>query len=172
MAYQGEYDGLCGMYAVANALMECGVEDGRKTFEAACSALPLMWPQGIWKGTGMLRMMQMINHCKKCFDDEINIDVKYPFWARAEAPESNQEYVEGFHELFKEHDPYCAIVGTGETEEVEGHWFVIKKPENRRRTMTIVDSYAFAQSRNIHTPTLEQMELDYRALILFTELEP
>ena len=171
MAYQGEYDGLCGMYAVANALMECGVEDGREIFEAACSALAHRgWPQGIWEGTGMVQMMQMINHCRECFDDEIDIDVKYPFWGRAEAPESNHEYVERFHELFKEHDPYCAIVGTGETEEVEGHWFVIKKPNNRQKTMRIVDSYAFAKSRNIRTPTLEQKELDYRALILFTGL--
>ena len=170
MAYQGEYDGLCGMYAVANALVECGVEDGKEIFEVACSALAHRgWPQGIWEGTGMVQMMQMINHCRDCFYDEIDIDVKYPFWGGSEAPESNQEYVERFHELFEEHDPYCAIVGTCETDEASGHWFVVKKPDNTLRTMEIVDSYALDENRNIYTPTLEQMELDYRGLVLFVD---
>ena len=46
MAYQGHYDGLCGMYAIANAFMECGVKDGEEVFHTACTMLAQKrWPK-------------------------------------------------------------------------------------------------------------------------------
>ncbi len=44
--YQGEFDGLCGMYAIANAYEICGYGDiCAELFQAACDALaPRRWP--------------------------------------------------------------------------------------------------------------------------------
>ena len=161
MAYQGEYDGLCGMYAVANAFTQCGVGNGRRVFRLACRSLKreLTWPRGIWAGTDFDDMKQMIRYCKKHVESARQFKVEYPF--QDTPPDSVEAYVERFHDLFKERDPICAIVGTSD------HWFVIVKPNNKRRTMEVVDSYALDENRNIYTPTLEQMELDLESLILF-----
>jgi len=50
--YQGKLDGLCGMYALSNALEVCGVEDYEKAWDVACEAIPSdRWPQVLWEGT-------------------------------------------------------------------------------------------------------------------------
>ena len=162
LAYQGEYDGLCGMYAVANAFTQCGVGNGRRVFRLACRSLKqeLTWPRGVWAGTDFDDMKRMIRYCKKRVDIGREIKVQYPF--QDNPPNSIDSYVHQFHQLFAERDPICAIVGTCD------HWFVIVKSDNKLRTMKVVDSYAFDENRKIYTPTFEQMELDYESLILFT----
>lgn len=79
MAYQGYYDGLCGMYAIANAFMECGVKDGEEVFHTACSVLAQKrWPKTVWEGTKFGDMKRMISGC--C--EELAIEglrVRYPF---------------------------------------------------------------------------------------------
>ena len=53
-AYQGEYDGLCGMYAVANAFSICSYDEESCSdlFRVACDSLASeRWPTVLWEGT-------------------------------------------------------------------------------------------------------------------------
>ena len=90
MAYQGEYDGLCGMYAIANAFMECGIEDGEEIFKTACSALARnRWPQVLWEGTTFMDMQRMIHACRRKHGIR-SIKPEFPFWENE--PTSNRDY--------------------------------------------------------------------------------
>ena len=83
--YQGELDGLCGMYAIVNALEECGETCSEKIFESACSAIARnRWPSVLWKGTTFDDMQKMV---KKCLPEGGQIKVSYPF--RNNLPASN-----------------------------------------------------------------------------------
>jgi hypothetical protein len=66
--HQGELDGLCGPYAIANALEHCGL-DGFKpetVFQSACSALSRRrWPGVLWKGATFVDLQRMIKRCQR-----------------------------------------------------------------------------------------------------------
>lgn len=129
MAYQGEYDGLCGMYAIANALMECGVEGGEEIFRTACSALAhTRWPKVLWEGTSFGDMQKMILSCRR--EHRIsNIESKYPF--QKKYPKNNREYWNNFDEIFKREVAVCGIVCVEFPDSPILHWIVAKKDGSR-----------------------------------------
>lgn len=119
---QGSLDGLCGMYAIVNALRTAsGVEaDADKIFATACLALTRSrWPKVLWKGTGLGDMRNMIAACiaKHGYG---RLRVRYPFLRTK--PSSNKEFWEKLEDAFAEHDATCAIIGLNEPFE---HWLVI-----------------------------------------------
>lgn len=68
-SYQGELDGLCGPYAIANAFKECGYPQKKATFKLACEALSKQrWPKVLWEGTAFGDMQRMIKACIKNID--------------------------------------------------------------------------------------------------------
>ena len=51
LQHQGGLDGLCGVYAVVNAALLCGLSDQEAVFKAACRAIPRKrWPNPLWNG--------------------------------------------------------------------------------------------------------------------------
>lgn len=115
---QGSLDGLCGIYAIYNALVVgCGWEGDEVIFKTACLALGKhRWPEVLWKGTTFADMQKMT---KACIDLEgrDRVRVRYPFSRRA--PKSNAEYWQRFDEEVSE--SACAIVGVTEP---SAHWIV------------------------------------------------
>ena len=129
MAYQGEYDGLCGMYAIANAFMECGAEDGEEIFEAACSALARKrWPKVLWKGTTFGDMKRMIRACVRQKHTN-NIKTRFPFWKNE--PINDKRYWEKFDELLGNDSKTCGIVCVKFPNSPILHWIVAKKDGGR-----------------------------------------
>lgn len=163
MAYQGEYDGLCGMYAVANAFTECGVKNGHRVFRLACRALEddLKWPKGVWAGTDFDDMKKMLAYCKEHVSSAASIQFQFPF--EDDLPRNNKRYVERLQQFLSDETTVCAIVGASY------HWFVVKKPNRNGKTIQIVDSYAFGLKRNIYSKTLVQEDLDYESLVVFVQ---
>ena len=131
MAYQGEYDGLCGMYAIANALKECGVQDGEEIFKSACSALAhTRWPKVLWEGTSIGDMQKMILACRREHGIN-NIKSKYPFRQKTKEPKSNREYWKKSDEIFNRDAAICGIVCVEFPDSPILHWIVVKKDGNR-----------------------------------------
>ena len=81
-AYQGEFDGLCGMYAIANAYELCGHGDhSDQLFRVACGAVaPTRWPKVLWDGTSFQDMVRMIKACQRDISQErlASVVVRYP----------------------------------------------------------------------------------------------
>ena len=121
-AYQGEFDGLCGMYAIANAYEICGYGDISKLFKVACDALaPRRWPAVLWDGTSFGDMKKMISVCQTEIEDQYDepITVNYPF--SRNPPKSNEIYWEKFDDIFQNENAYCAIVSLTKP---SPHWIV------------------------------------------------
>ncbi len=137
---QGEYDGLCGMYAISNAYQICGyhTDDGEAEeliFQVACSALaPKRWPDVLWEGTSFGDMMRMIARCQDVLQDVSedpdipNIKVTYPF--SRNTPKTNAAYWKRLFDIFEDKSAYCAIVG----EDSDGHWIVVE-PDRQGRLL-------------------------------------
>ena len=133
--YQGQYDGLCGMYAIANAYEICGYDTPdneivERIFRIACSALAdSRWPGVVWEGTTLGDLRKMIAGCQEWLLDE-NVKVTYPF--SRNTPRTNESYWEKLFDIFKDENAYCAIVGMeGES---GGHWIVVE-PDRKGRLL-------------------------------------
>ena len=122
--YQGEYDGLCGMYAIANAYETCGYDtpdDEQEIFYIACSALAgSRWPSVMWEGTTLGDLRKMIKKCQEFLPEGIR--VTYPFLKNT--PRTNEAYWDRLFDIFEDENAYCAIVGM--EEESGGHWVVVE----------------------------------------------
>lgn len=131
-AYQGEYDGLCGMYAIANAFGVCGYgEDAcAQLFEVACSALPQRrWPSVLWEGTDFGDMKRMIRACRQ-FMESNDWDATLVCDAFSyDEPSDNKTYWRRFDEIFRNENVYCGIVGRTEP---SPHWIVVTRASDRR----------------------------------------
>jgi hypothetical protein len=122
--YQGELDGLCGMYAIVNALEECGETCSAETFEIACSAIAKnRWPSVLWEGTTFEDIQKMV---KKCLPEGCPINVSYPF--KDNVPASNNDYWSQFDLIFEDDSVLCAIVGLTKP---SLHWIVASKDGGR-----------------------------------------
>ncbi len=162
MAYQGEHDGLCGMYAVANAFKACSVEDEFRVFRLACRSLggDLTWPSGIWVGTYFEDMKKMLEYCKKHIGHADQIEFDYPF--DRYPPNTKEEYVKKLQEVFRNCNPKCAIVGT------EDHWFTIKKENPKSKRFVVIDSaHSIDEEFRVNSPYLKNLELDLTSLVVF-----
>lgn len=118
--YQGELDGLCGMYAVANAFEFCFDKDAQRSFETCCDALTAgRWPAVLWEGTYFGDIRRMIAACRKEYGLQRQMTVKVPFWKAR--PRSNNEYWTRFDALMADEVTQCALVRTHKPDE---HWLL------------------------------------------------
>jgi hypothetical protein len=144
--YQGELDGLCGMYAIVNAVELCDESiDSEEVFKLACLGLAhSKWPAVLWEGTSLRQLQFMLKNITERYP---TINVKYPFLVTQ--PSSNELFWNAFDEIFDApaSTAVCAIVRIAS----EQHWTIIS-PEGRRLAM--VDSTANEQHRTKNRKSL------------------
>ena len=129
-SYQGELDGLCGVYAIVNAYEICLsdlVNNPEKKldriFRTACRALERKaWPETLWQGTSFGEMRRMISKCEKRMKyRSFVIAPKYPFLKKP--PRNTKEYWKRFIKEFHKKGFCCAIIGV---EDPAPHWVVVE----------------------------------------------
>lgn len=169
-SYQGELDGLCGPYAIVNALSACGLDQYREQlFQEACKALsPRRWPELLWTGTTFNDLQRMI---RACLDSEYNtagIVARYPF--QRFVPATNDDYWARFDEVFAYEGVQCGIVGMRKPSD---HWIVISRDNGR---LQFTDSDPFAPSKRKNKSSLfaglrrhrpSQWLIDRKELVVF-----
>lgn len=169
-AYQGALDGLCGPYAIVNALELCGLGKDRDTlFQAACSISPsLGWPTPVWLGTSYSDLKRMVRACLSSPANRHGISARYPLTKAA--PPTNSRYWERFDEAFSDPRAICGIIGVRQPNQ---HWVVVL-PDGGR--IAFVDSCAerptYRKNRaalfaGFRRPKPSQWLLDRRELIIF-----
>ena len=125
MFYQGNLDGLCGPYAIANAFALCGFVD-EDYFRASCCGLAdSRWPATLWEGTRFGDLRNMIAHCRQQHSELQTVKVKYPFLRNA--PRANDVYWRRFDAIFDNQEILCGIVGMTNP---ALHWIVIRRSGN------------------------------------------
>lgn len=131
---QGSHDGLCGMYAIANAYAICGYdqpehedEELQEIFQIACGTLAKSrWPGVLWEGATFGDMMRMIARCQKetaWWQDIYGFSVKVSYPFHRKAPRTNEEYWERFADILQGDGVSCFIVGM---EAPWVHWVVVE----------------------------------------------
>lgn len=176
-AYQGEFDGLCGMYAIANAYEICGFGDSRQNlFMTAYNALGRnRWPGVLEDGTTFRDMQRMISRCQTWlesqYDKDERIRVTYPF--SRNTPKSDKEYWDKLREIYSGDQVYCCIVRRTKP---SAHW-IITYPHITRR-VRFVDSDPFDPEFRKNRSSLyagtrrrrnNQWRFDRRDLIVFSD---
>lgn len=145
---QGELDGLCGPYAITNALMYLGHQGDRgEVFQTACSAISRSrWPALLWEGTTFGDLKKMIGACLT--GATVGIEVSYPYWLAA--PSSNAAYWQDFDTIFNgdDEDVVCGIVGITRPSD---HWLVIIRDGGR---IVFLDSDAHWPSKRVNRTSL------------------
>lgn len=170
-AYQGSLDGLCGMYAIANALVgACGVEeDARDLMLSATRGLAASrWPDVLFNGTTFADMQRMI---RRVLDehDLPGVRVNYPF--QRNTPASNEEYWERFEELFADDEVRCAILGVNQP---FAHWIVAGDNGGRIQFMDSTSGNEFLEKNKAslfageRRPKPTSWLLDRKEVILFS----
>lgn len=169
-SYQGELDGLCGPYAITNALTYLGHKDEPEAvFQAACSAISRSrWPKVLWDGTTFGDLKKMIGACMQGVDPKIGAEASYPFWKST--PTSNKDYWVEFDAIFADEDVVCGIVRLTRPWK---HWLVILKDGGR---ITFLDSDPHEPTRRINRPSIyagdrgpksKKWVIDRRDLVVF-----
>lgn len=174
-AYQGEFDGLCGMYAIANAYEICGYgEIHKELFDVACGALSqARWPGVLQEGTSFGDMRKMLSACQTEIGYQYDklVKVRYPFLQRT--PGTNQDYWRQLDEMLESTVVYCCIVGRSKP---SPHWIVLCPDTSNR--VVFVDSSpnqsTFRKNRrNVYAGPRRRYEsqwrLDRQELIVFME---
>lgn len=133
--YQGGLDGLCGPYAIANALGHCGLADhSREIFEISCRSLSIRrWPNILWEGTTFGDLRKMIRAALASEANFLGISASYPF-AR-NVPIDNKSYWRRFDEVFEDQSVACVIIGRLQP---SLHWIVAYRSGKR---VSFVDSH-------------------------------
>lgn len=136
LSYQGSADGLCGMYAIVNALMNCClIEDyppasrrkrdktdlvADRILQRACLALdPDGWPSYLWSGTTFEELKVMIEACIKPVK-KLGVEVRYPFEDRNF--KSIADFWDAMGEEFESPDIGGAIIRINNP---HNHWLAI-----------------------------------------------
>jgi hypothetical protein len=174
--HQGELDGLCGPYAIANALEHLELEgfSAEDLFQSACRALSKhRWPGVLWKGVTLADLQRMLARCQRELPAMAGVRVSYPFLKHP--PTSNAEYWRRFDALFQdkvqdEGASRCAIIGVTRPSD---HWIVAAK-DGRRIHLTDCAQGAEPRRKNrssFHAGTrcgdAKKWLIDRRELILF-----
>ena len=137
--YQGELDGLCGPYAIANAFEECGYHNMHElVFQTACCAASgRRWPSLLWEGTSFGDLQRMI---RRALDHHAagGLAVRYPFLRNT--PATNREYWRRFDEVFENEGVLCGIVGLSQP---SNHWIVISRDGSRLWFTDSTPSYPY-----------------------------
>ena len=133
-AHQGSLDGLCGPYAICNALDLCGLgEHQEELFQEACSvpaACP--WPSPVWLGTTYADMKRMVRACLRSPLNRLGVTARYPL--SRNAPSTNAAFWKRFDDAFSDPRAICGIVGLRKP---AAHW-VVAIPDGGR--VVFVDS--------------------------------
>ncbi|MDT0683084.1 hypothetical protein RM543_10335 [Roseicyclus sp. F158] len=167
---QGELDGLCGMYAIVNALRKMGVSREDEVFQTCCEALcSSRWPDTLWEGTTLRDIEVMLKGCRAADIKGVErITVSYPF--RRTEPKSNKEFWDSFYELFQENRANkCAILGLAEP---SLHWLVANPngsgirftDSGVRKPVTVPQNMIYAGSRRSGKET---HRIERKEVILF-----
>ncbi len=137
--YQGELDGLCGPYAIANALEVCGLHVFEDAFRFACLALSdRRWPDVLWEGTTLGDLQRMLKRCKAEIPEMEAITITYPFLKAP--PSTSKQYWQEFNQFFRpDSSAICAIIGLNRP---SCHWIVASRDGSR---IMFADSRAGAQ---------------------------
>ncbi|MDP9734522.1 UNVERIFIED_ORG: hypothetical protein QE446_004665 [Rhizobium sp. SORGH_AS260] len=142
MAFQGNLDGLCGPYAIVNALAYCGMS-GREEemFIAACSSPSIRrWPNLLWEGTTFGDLQRMLTMCLSLPGARDTVRVFYPFLQFV--PTTNADFWISFDEFFAEEDTRCVILRMTKPSH---HWIVaFREPGSTR--ISFLDSDPFKPS--------------------------
>ena len=127
--YQGELDGLCGIYAIINAFEYLGIEHD-DLFEDICQVFTAKrWPNLLWEGTYFGDLKRAIADCKKIYTELDSVKISYPFWKKV--PKNNEDYWKCFHKLFDNAQPEsCALIGMTKP---SYHWIVAKKEKGKKK---------------------------------------
>lgn len=130
--HQGALDGLCGPYAIANALALCGIKSFETVFRSCLMALPKRrWPSTLWEGTDVDDLAKMLRALSPLMKRH-SIKVSQPF-AKCE-PKGAAEYWRRFDEQFADPASQAAILGL--TKPLH-HW-IVARPQGGR--IQFVDS--------------------------------
>lgn len=167
---QGELDGLCGMYAIVNALRKMGVSREEEVFQICCEALPdSRWPATLWEGTTLRDSEIMLKQCRKANVKGVDgISISYPF--RRVEPRSSGEFWIQFRELFQDNRrKKCAILGLTEP---SMHWLVATPKESGivfndsgvRKTVKVPQNMIYAGRRRTGN---ESHRIERKEVILF-----
>ncbi|MGA0606570.1 hypothetical protein ACO2Q0_11260 [Phenylobacterium sp. VNQ135] len=170
-SYQGKLDGLCGPYAVANALECCGLDlEHERLFRLACAApARARWPQLLWEGTTFSDVQRMVRSCLDSPANRLGIRARYPFLKSP--PMSNADYWRRFHEVFDDQGALCGIIGMTQP---WAHWIVVGRDGGR---LTFTDSDPRTPHRRRNQASLfagerrrrpSQWLIDRRELIVFS----
>jgi hypothetical protein len=125
--HQGQLDGLCGVYAISNAMEQCGVSEPELAFRVACLATAnKRWPDLLWEGTTFGDLKRMIRLVLDSPVNDIELKVRYPF-AR-EVPVRNRSYWDAFDKAFEDTDAVCGIIGINQP---SAHWVVVSRHRER-----------------------------------------
>jgi len=126
--YQGEFDGLCGPYAIVNAFEHCDYPNTELIFKTACSVFPKnRWPELLWKGTDIDDMRNMLRACERKLKFTPAISIKYPF--ETDTPKTNEDYWKCFDTVFADEAVICGIVGLTKP---SLHWIVVSRDSAKR----------------------------------------
>lgn len=143
--YQGELDGLCGMYAIINAYEHCGVEQSDAVFKASCNALAhSRWPGVLWEGTTFGDLQRMIVSCRDTVEGASEVKVSYPFSKKT--PRTNVEYWKRLDEIYDLNDAWrCMIIGVSRP---WNHWIVATRKSKKRFKFLDSDPRAPEKTKN------------------------
>jgi hypothetical protein len=170
-SYQGERDGLCGPYAIANALELCGLADEHDAlFRIACRAPKARrWPDLLWAGTSFADLQRMIRACLDSPENHLGVRACYPFLRSP--PATNADYWRRFHTVFDDEEALCGIIGMTSP---WAHWIVVRRDGGR---LTFADSdprepYARKNRSSLFAGTRRQKPtqwlIDRRELVVFS----
>ncbi len=130
--YQGNLDGLCGQYAIANAFGLCGFDE-EDCFQSACRGLAhRRWPMALWEGTTLGDMKRMIARCRRELDVLGEVTVHYPLLL--DEPKADKSYWRRFDAIFENMEVRCGIMGLTRP---TAHWIVVQRSG---RSLEFVDS--------------------------------
>lgn len=135
--YQGELDGLCGPYAIVNALEHCGLANkGEKIFRTACNSIAnRRWPAVLWEGTTYADLKRMIAACLRSDFNHLKIKASYPF--DRNPPLTNKDFWIRFDNVFDDELARCAIMVRWKP---DAHWIVALR-EGTGSKVTFVDAH-------------------------------
>jgi hypothetical protein len=130
---QGTLDGMCGPYAIANALQLCGVDRGGEIIRIACAAVSRRrWPSIYWDGTTFRDLQRMLLACRHALRIQRVVRIEYPL--RDRPARTTKQFWNRFDAAFRDPTTACAIIGITSPGH---HWLVVRRDGGR---IVVVDS--------------------------------
>ncbi|MGB4347883.1 MAG: hypothetical protein WBJ21_15985 [Burkholderiaceae bacterium] len=167
--YQGELDGLCGLYAVANAFEFCFAKDPSRSFEFCAQSLASSrWPAVLWEGTTFGDVRRMIAKCRQEHGLRKKLRVQVPFWKRF--PKNDGEFWQQFDSQLNKDNVLCALIGI---EKPRYHWILatVSKNDILLLDSTAGETLALVNRKKLYAgarrPKKDMWLINPRELIIF-----